>query len=68
MISNINGELILVRNFDVRDWSEYCSVFQMWKREMKAMEKLDVLEDNLVLEVGSNGEDSNVFDLSEVAW
>ena len=33
---------------------------------MKAMEKLDVLEDNLVLEVGSNGEDGNVFDFSEV--
>ena len=30
------------------------------------MERLDVLEANLVLEVGSNGEDGNVFDLSKV--
>ena len=41
-------------------------MFQMWERELKAMERLDVLETNLVLEVGSIGEDSNVIDLSEL--
>ena len=38
----------------------------MWERELKVMEWLDVLENNLVLEVGSIGEDSNVIDLSEL--
>ena len=37
----------------------------MWERELKVMERLDVLENHLVLEVGSIGEDSNVIDLSE---
>ena len=32
---------------------------------MKVMERLDVLENNLVLEVESIGEVSNVIDLSE---
>ena len=51
--------------FSIRIIAEDWMVFTK-KREMKAMEKLDVLEGNLVLEVGSNGEDGNVFDLSKV--
>ena len=38
----------------------------MWEQELKALERLDVLENNLVLEVGGIGEGSNVINLSEL--
>ena len=38
----------------------------MWQRELKAMERLDVLENNLVLEEGSIGEDNKFVDLTEL--
>ena len=38
----------------------------MWQRELKAMKRLDVLENNLVLEEGSIGEDNKFVDLTEL--
>ena len=38
-----------------------CPLFQMWRKEVKAMEKLEELEGNLVKEVSSNSEDKNAF-------
>ena len=38
-------------------------MFQMWERELKAMERLDVLENNLVLQVVKEGNWLYAFDL-----
>ena len=38
-----------------------CPLFQMWRQEVKAMEKLEELEGNLVKEVSSNSEVKNDF-------
>jgi len=35
----------------------------MWRKEMKAMGKLDELEGNLVRDVSSNSQDKNAFDI-----
>ena len=40
-----------------------CPLFQMWRKEMKAMGKLDELEGNLVRDVSSNSQDKNAFDI-----
>ena len=53
--------------------SELWSIFQMWRREIEAMEKLDILEGNLVLEASKvdskdskSGEEGAVFDINVV--
>ena len=38
----------------------------MWERELKAMERLDALENNLALEEGIIGEDNKIVDLTEL--
>ena len=35
----------------------------MWKQEMRAMEKLESLEGNLVQEAGKSSEDGKVFNI-----
>ena len=41
-------------------------VFQMLKQELRAMERLDILENNLVLEESSIGEVNKFVDLSQL--
>ena len=38
----------------------------MWERELKAMERLNGLENNLVLEEGVIGGDNKIVDLTEL--
>ena len=38
----------------------------MWERELKVKERLDVLENNLVLEEGIIGGDNKIVDLTEL--
>ena len=38
-----------------------CPLFQMWRQEVRAMEKLEKLEGNLVKEVSGNSENKNAF-------